>query len=273
MLCIVDPATFRFRVRAHVATMAPLGFNAHALGLLAVRDVSLLTGTTAALAAQYAMLRGFFQPWSDELVTDLHGRSGITPACLPAAPHDLLATLPSAALEAAPITRLHAAMLSGQARELLHITHRGLQQHVSTLVRAGVFDDDGEARRACMHHREHLLSRSLKCLVERKAAVLEAGGTIEDARLACRCNGSLQAAWPGLLLFEQTKCAQLAASLLATSDVGVHAETSGATFDHQHKHACAKRSSYVVVLMRRAERCVVKSKCGTLYLSDRSVTS
>ena len=226
MLCIADPAGFRSRLRAHVATMAPLGFNAHALGLLAVQDVSLLTGTTAALAAQYAMLRAFFQPWSDELVTDLHGGSGITQACLPAVPQDLLAALPLAAPETAPVTRLHAAMLSGSSSRALQFTHRGLQQYMSTLVRAGVFDDDSDARRACMHHREHLISRSLKWLVERKAAVLEAGGTIEDARLACRCPGGLEAALPGLLLFKQTKCALLAASSPATFTVGVLAKSS-----------------------------------------------
>ena len=39
--------------------------------------------------------------------------------------------------------------------------------------------------------------------------MLEAGGTIEDVRLACRCTGSMEAAWPALLLFKQTKCVQL----------------------------------------------------------------
>ena len=113
---------------AHVATIVtPFAPGASdspiALGLLAVRDVSLLTGTTAALAAQYAMLRGFFQPWSDELVSDLQSNSGITQACLPAVPHDLLAALPPAALEAAPVTRLHAAMLTGSAHGSAAASH------------------------------------------------------------------------------------------------------------------------------------------------------
>ena len=226
MLCIADPAGFRSRLRAHVATMTPLGFNAHALGLLAVQDVSLLTGTTVSLASQYVMLRAIFQPWSDELVTDLHGGSGITQACLPAVPHDLLAALPLAAPETAPVTRLHAAMLSGSSSRALQFTHRGLQQYMSTLVRAGVFDDDSDARRACMHHREHLISRSLKWLVERKAAVLEAGGTIEDARLACRCPGAWKQLYRACYCSSRPSAPLLAASSPATFTVGVLAKSS-----------------------------------------------
>jgi hypothetical protein len=49
--------------------------------------------------------------------------------------------------------------------------------------------------------------RNLRWFLERKAAVLEAGGTIEDVRTACCQTGSLRAALPCLLLYQRSGCA------------------------------------------------------------------
>ena len=62
----------------------PLGFRAHALGVLATRNISLLLGTPHALAAHFAMLRSFFHPWgrtslAEDIRRDQHHAS--LPAC------------------------------------------------------------------------------------------------------------------------------------------------------------------------------------------------
>ena len=67
--------------------MEPLGFNAHALGVLATRHLMLILGKPQALAERYAMLRDVFGSCADELADDI-SRTDITPKCLPAIAHD-----------------------------------------------------------------------------------------------------------------------------------------------------------------------------------------
>ena len=88
-LCTREPEAFRANLHAHVTTMLPLGFNAHALGVLASRDLRLFLSTPQALAARFNMLREVFGPAADELAADIR-RTGITPACLPAVAHDIV---------------------------------------------------------------------------------------------------------------------------------------------------------------------------------------
>ena len=89
------PVAFRSLLRQHVAAMAPLGFNARALGVLAAREPYAVLGSTDALAAQFAMLREVFQPCSDELAQDL-SRTDITRECLPAVARDAPPPTPTA---------------------------------------------------------------------------------------------------------------------------------------------------------------------------------
>ena len=49
----------------------------------------------------------------------------------------------------------------------------------------------------------HLLqTRTLEWLLQRRAAVLEAGGALDDVRAVCACAASLQAVLRGLLLWQ-----------------------------------------------------------------------
>ena len=57
-----------------------------------------------------------------------------------------------------------------------------------TLVAAGLFHSDAEAQSECMLRPKLLMSRQLRWYVERKAAVLEAGGSMDDVLAAC-CHG------------------------------------------------------------------------------------
>ena len=114
------PAECCANLRAHVATMVPLGYNAHALGVLAARHPYLILGSPEASAAQFAMPREVFQPWSDELAQDL-SRTVITQECLPALAKD--ADLPTATALAAASKRglcslVHKAMLAGPSHVL-----------------------------------------------------------------------------------------------------------------------------------------------------------
>ena len=208
-LCCTDPVEFRANVLEHVAAMAPLGFNSHALGVLAVRRFSLFLGTPQALAAQYTMLRSFFQPYSDELANSVL-RTVITPACLPAVAPDSDAARAmrqyGPTRGKAPISQLHKAVLSGP-RLLLCCLPERLPQHMRTLVAAGLYATEAEAARACMQLTSLLLPRKLEWYLEHKAAVLEFGGTLDDVRTACCSTASLQAALPCLLLWQRARCA------------------------------------------------------------------
>ena len=95
-------------------------------------------------------------------------------------------------------------MLAGP-HHVLDWTREGLKQHMRTLVAAGLFHSDAEARRECMLRPRLLASHTLRWYVERKAAVLEAGGSMDDVLAACCIAGSLQAANPCLLLWKQVR--------------------------------------------------------------------
>ena len=207
-MLIAKPATFRLRLRKHVATMAPLGFNVRALGLLAEREPYLVLGSTDALAARFVMLRDAFQPWSDELAQDL-SRTNITGECLPAvarnAPPPTLATL-AAASERGRCSLVHKAMLAGPT-SVLGWTREGLQAHMRTLVAVGLFVNEADAWRGCLLQLSLLVSRKLEWYLARRAAVLEVGGSAEDVLAACCRSDSPQVLLAHLLLFKRAECA------------------------------------------------------------------
>lgn len=208
-LCNRDPAAFRASLDAHVAAMAPHGFNAHALGVLAVRNLRAILGSPEALAAQFVMLRGFFHPTSDELAAVLV-ESAITQACLPAAPPDLLARLPPRLpTDPSPLTRLHKAVLTGAVNVLVW-SRDGLERHMQKLAAAGLCADAAVARRDCMRSPGLLRPHTLEWFLVRKAAVLEARGTPADARAVCVQSATLWRILPVLLLSLKSGCALLA---------------------------------------------------------------
>ena len=181
------------QLRKHVATMAPLGFNEHALGVLAARAPYAILGSTDALAAQFAMLRKVFQPWSDELVQDL-SRTDITRECLPAVARDApppARTTLAAASERGHCSLVHKAMLAGPA-EVLCWTREGLEAHMRTLVAVGLFTTGADVRHECTLQLSLLRSRKLEWYLARKAAVRELGGSAEDVLAACCQTTSLQ---------------------------------------------------------------------------------
>ena len=138
------PDTLRAHLREHIATMKPLGFNAHALGCLASRSLRLLLGSPQALEAHYSMLRDVFGPCADDLATSLRA-TNIKSDCLPAVAHD--AVYAAAADSTLAISCLHKAMLSGPY-SILAFTRDSLEAHLQTLVDVGLFASGVDARRA-----------------------------------------------------------------------------------------------------------------------------
>ena len=200
------PGAFRTQLRAHVASMAKLGFNAHALGVLAAREPYAVLGSTNALAAQFAMPREVFQPGGDELAQDL-GRTAITQECLPAVARDALPPTPAALAAASKrglCSLVHKAMLAGPA-DVLKWTRDSLEAHMRTLVGAGLFDTEAEALRGCLLRNKLLASSKPEWYLERRVAVLEAGGTADDVLAACMQGCSLQVLLKRLL-YIRAKC-------------------------------------------------------------------
>ena len=78
-----------------------------------------------------------------------------------------------------------------------------------TLVAAGLCASDADARRQCMSRFTLTISRTLEWYLERKAAVLEAGGTLGDVRAACSQGGSMQRSLECVLLWQRSGCAAL----------------------------------------------------------------
>ena len=216
-LCSTDPTAFRANVRAHVNTMAHHGFNAHALGVLASRDISLFLNPPQDLADRYVMLRELFAPWGDALADDLR-HTKITSECLPAAALSALVTTGdcSATSDRLAISRLHKLVLSGPV-SVLQLTRTRLQEQMATLVAAGLCATGADARRLCMSHNALLAPYRLSWYLERKAAVLEAGGTLHDVRAACCCSASLQTSLPYVLLWQRVKCDPPDSEALAVS--------------------------------------------------------
>ena len=182
--------------------MAPFGFNAHALGLLALRYLATVMGTPQALADRFVMMRALFRPYGDELV-DADGlrRTSITAACLPA----VVRATDSDLAGSTSISRLHKAMLAGPS-SWMSCTPAVLKKAVRALVTARLFATEDAARRGCMLHTNLMSCHTPEWYMERKAAVLEAGGTMDVVRLACSQSSELQRAMPGLLLFQRSGC-------------------------------------------------------------------
>ena len=204
---LTNHAQFRERLDGHVAAMAPLGLNAHALGRVATRHLPALLGTPEALAKHFLMLCDFFAPWGNELVDDLR-RTTVPAVCLPAVLQNaaLDVSVPAAPSADTCISRLHKAALAGPT-SFWAWTEDGLEEHMRTLVEAGLFTTEARARCGCMSKNNLLSSYKLEWYVWRKAAVLEAGGSMADVHLACGANGNLQSAFPCLLLFKRSRCA------------------------------------------------------------------
>ena len=203
ILCGAAAAEFRNKLRKHVVVMQPCGFNAHALGVLAARDISLFIASPEALADRFTMLRNIFRPWGDDLAPNVI-RTEITQSCLPAVAND--ATVDCFANEnGLPISFLHKSMLAGHTG-VLQCSDGGLKRHMRTLVAAGLFDTDAQARHACMRETRFLPMYSLEWYLERKAAMLEAGGTLDDVRAACCQFASLRACLPRVLLSQRCRC-------------------------------------------------------------------
>ena len=207
-LITCDPPDFRANLCAHVATMSPLGFNAHALALLAARYPYTVLGSPDALAAHYTMLRNVFHPCGDGIAQDL-SKTVISWECLPAVAKDAdppTSTALAAASKRGLCSLVHKAMLAGPI-DMLRWTREGLEAHMRTLVPAGLFAAEADALRGCMLRHGFLRSYRLEWYLERRAAVLEAGGTADDVLAACCQNANLRTALPCLLLWQRSKCA------------------------------------------------------------------
>ena len=192
MLCSADPAAFRANLQEHVHTMALLGFNVYALGILATRDIYLFIGTPDALSAHVAMLRNFFRPWGDELAIDI-SQTKITSLCLPAVALDTMhvSQHSAATTHHKPISQLHKAVLAGPL-SLLKCTPARLEEQMRTLVAAGLCATEEDARRQSMQRFQLLLAHTPEWYLERKAAVLGAGGDDDDVHAACCRTQSLR---------------------------------------------------------------------------------
>ena len=201
-----NPQLFHERLLAHIDTMAPHGFTAAALGVLAARDVRVLLREPDWLAVQFEMLRAFFAPYGDALIA-VPPRSTITRACLPAVVAGVKrgADPGSGVARHAALSCVHRVMLSGPD-DVLVWTRDGLRQHMRTLVATGLFDVAAEARRECMLRPQLLRGHQLQWHLERKAAVLLAGGSMSDALEVCCHGGAFSAALPCLLLRQHSGC-------------------------------------------------------------------
>ena len=206
-LFYASPRRFLERLKMHVTTMAPRGFTAAALGVLAARDARVLFRDPDWLAVQFEMLRAFFAPYSDTPATVTRMTRGLqasVPAVMPCAKQTLDKRFASG--QQMDFSSVHRAILAGPHHEL-EWTREGLKQHMRTLVAAGLFHSDAEARRECMLQPRLLRSHQLRWYLECKAAVLEAGGSMDELLAACCHGGSLQAAYPCLLLWQLSRCA------------------------------------------------------------------
>ena len=188
---LTDQASFRARLDGHVAAMASLGLNAHALGRLTTRHLPALLGTPETLVKQFVMFRDFFAPWGGELVDDMR-RTTITAVWLPAVVQEgaLDVCVPAAPTADTRISRLLKAVLAGP-NNFWAWTEDRLTEHMRSLVAAGLFTTEALARRGCMLRPMLLAPYKLAWYVWRKAAVLEAGGTMGDVHLACSIQSCL----------------------------------------------------------------------------------
>ena len=227
-VCMREPQSFRSHMLEHVAIMKPLGFNAHALGVMASRNLHLFLAAPRALEAQYNMLRDVFGSCADELADDI-SHTGILPACLPAVAHDVTIT-PSVDQTNLPISCLHKACLAGPTNVMRWSRWR-LEQHLHNLVAAGFVADGAEARRACMQDSRLLTIHSLRWLLERKAAVLAVGGTPDDVRTVCCTKDPMETVLKGLLLWQRARYACM-------SQIGVRVTQYRLKCQYMPRHVC-----------------------------------
>ena len=186
--------------------MAPLGFNAHALGLLAKRSCHAIVGQPQALAAHVTMLRSHFHPWGDALADDI-SKTKITALCLPAVAPDTMRVIKAGSElpVGSQVSQLHRAVLVGPS-DLLRYTAPGLRKHMRTLVAAGLFVDEAEARRGSLQLNKLLVAHKLEWYMERRVAVLEVGGTSDVVHAACAATHSLRTLLARLLLYKLARC-------------------------------------------------------------------
>ena len=206
-LFCTQPDRFLARLEMLVTTMAPRGFTAAALGVLAARDARVLFRDPDWLAVQFEMLRAFFAPYSDAPATVTRMTRGLQaslPAVMPCA--EQAPDTRSARRQQIDLSSVHRTMLAGP-NDVLGWTREGLKQHMRTLVAAGLFHSDAQARRGCMLRPKLLATSQLRWYVERKAAVLEAGGSMDDVLAVCCNTGALQSAYPGLMMWQLARCA------------------------------------------------------------------
>ena len=181
-LFCTQPDRFLESLNLLVTTMAPRGFTAAALGVLAARDARVLFRDPDWLAVQFEMLRAFFAPYSDAPATVTrmtHGLQASLPAVMPCAKQTLNTSF--AAGQQMDLSSVHRAMLAGP-HDVLGWTREGLKQHMRTLVAAGLFHSDAEARRECML-RPKLLTEPPAAVV-RRAQGCGAGGRRQHGRRA-----------------------------------------------------------------------------------------
>ena len=206
-LCIADPEDFRANLQGHVGTMAQLGFNANALGILAMLDISHFLGPPGDLVAHFTMLRKFFHPWGDKLADDIR-LTKITPACLPAVALDNVhVPMPSAArAKLRPISRLHKALLAGP-RSLLQYSPERLEEQMHTLVAAGLCATEEDARRLSLQRIKLLTARSLQRYLRAKPRCWRRVAMTMTCVQPAATNHSLQVTLERLLLYKCARCA------------------------------------------------------------------
>ena len=203
-LFCADPRLFRTHLQAHVKTMAPHGFKPAALGALAARDFRVLLREPEWLAVQFEMLRTFFAPHGDAPGVIIRMTKGLR-ACLPAMVQDGALDTEAVTARKVAISCLHKAVLAGPM-QVPSWTRQGLKQHMRMLVAIGLFDDANHARQGCMLRPKLLRGSQLSWFLQRKAAVLTAGGSMDDVLAACCVDGNKEAAYTCLLLWKQSGC-------------------------------------------------------------------
>ena len=100
-------------------------------------------------------------------------------------------------------------------------TREGLEEHMRTLVAAGLFATKAAALRACLLRNRLLASYKLEWYLERRVAVLEAGGTADDVLTACTQANSLRVLLERLL-YIRARCDAELGLLCKESTCGAH---------------------------------------------------
>ena len=132
----------------------------------------------------------------------------MTALCLPAVAHDALVATEAgsvSSVDSQVITQVHKLVLGGSS-DILRYTAPSLERHMRTLVAAGLFVDEAEARRGSLQLNGLLAAHTLEWYIERRVAVLEAGGTSDVVRAACAATHGLRSLLARLLLYKFARC-------------------------------------------------------------------